>query len=98
MILIIPIINLAISDYLFGNNIAFKILEINMIIKTLYPQNSILAQYIAYFYFLRATEDDFNTMYYAFPHIYSGLSIYNSTQFEVERNKLTTYSDNNKID
>ena len=64
-----------------------------MQVKTYYPENACLARHIAYFYYIQSNTRSFSTNYYAFPNIYSGLSIYKSAGFQVNFNSLTVHSD-----
>ena len=60
--------------------------------RTFYPRHPLLAEHIAYFYYIRSARHDFSTSYYAFPHIYNGLSIYKSADYRITENSLTTFS------
>jgi len=67
-----------------------------MQIQTYYPNNHLLARHIAYFYYVISKNADFSASYYAFPHVYNGLSIYRSANYQATANSVTTYSDNKK--
>lgn len=47
------------------------------------PKSPLLQQFISYYYFLQ-TDDDFETRYYAFPHINTVLNIHQHASFEIE--------------
>jgi AraC-like DNA-binding protein len=59
-----------------------------MHIQTIYPQHLVLQKHIAFYYFIKTTDPDFCSRYYAFPNVNNGLTIHRSAIVNVENNCL----------
>jgi AraC-like DNA-binding protein len=56
------------------------------------PKHTQLQQHISYYYFLK-TDDDFETRYYAFPHINTVLNIHQHASFDIKGLYTKVYGD-----
>ena len=48
------------------------------------PQNKTLQKHIEYYYFLKTDKSNFETKYYAFPHIFTPLNTYKNAEIKIQ--------------
>jgi AraC-like DNA-binding protein len=62
---------------------------------TFTPKHPILQKYIRFYYFLKTEDSEFETKYYAFPHIDTVLNLHQGANFEIRDNYTRVYEDIN---